>query len=338
MIIRTVLDLRPELPKFMLQTLLLAASWHKFARSKAPLEVVHIGELPDELRVTFEQLGVVTTPTQPNANDGFSKTSNTIQGVAPVPSEQLLLLDNDVVFTNTIDDLCALPAHCVYGAVAGSHRVSKKQWAHIRKLELAPVPCTPQRPRTALVTALSKRRLRPAPMRFGYANGGVILFAPGYDFQSIWQDQQREIAATFSRHRLANGNVIQSNMAALATAIGTYGHFDWLPPGYNYRHADFALGLCEASDVRLVHMTGFGKRTNAETLSGWINEYWSEKMKKSLHMLRPRLTSGTFSHRLTVLQEIHDKILSIISTYNLDSVAERLIVRDFTNSVDARTQ
>ena len=331
MIVRTVLDLRTGLPKFILQTLLLAASWHRFAQNTAQLEVLHIGELPPALRNMLNELGVKTTGTEPNSNDVFSKTSNTIQGAKPVDGHQILLLDNDVTFTGSIDDLCTLPSTSVYGAVAGIYRVTAAQWAHIKTVGLVTAPCTPQTPRTALVGALANRQPAPAPLSFGYANGGVILFPSDYDFRSTWVAQQRTIAQAFDGHPLHSGSVTQSNMAALATTIGSYGTFNWLPPGYNYRHADFAVGLCPSSEVRLVHMTGLGKRAQASTLSGWVNEYWSLKMTKGLNSLRSILHSDEFERRLAELSAVHRTILTTIATYDLDQLAEQLIIQASAN-------
>lgn len=337
MIVRTVLDLRPNVPKFVLQTVLLAASWHRFVRHSALLEVMHIGNLPSDLAILFDQLGVKVTAVRPNANDRFSKTSNTIQGAEPVAGHQILLVDNDVVFTSGIDNLCSLRPDCVYGAVAGNYRVTQQQWAHIAKIGFHPAACEPQVPRSATVKALSEGRTKTLPpLGFAYPNGGVILFPSGYDFKLTWQKQQREIAAVFDGHRLSSGSVTQSNMAALATTIGTYGTFSWLPPGYNFRHADFALGLCTAPEIGLVHMTGLGKRTEAGALSTWIDEYWSSKMVKGLNMLQQVLPEHDLRHRAKQLSEIHQVISATITTYELDALAMKLVNQVASNRVGER--
>ena len=46
LVARTVLDLRPAVDKFVSQTLLLAAGWHRYARDDAALEVATVGGRP----------------------------------------------------------------------------------------------------------------------------------------------------------------------------------------------------------------------------------------------------------------------------------------------------
>lgn len=86
MIVRTVLDLRPEVPKFILQTMLLAASWSRYSAKSAPLEIFVIGQAPKLFCDFLFRLGATTKTVLPNANDGFSKTSNTIQGQKTYPA------------------------------------------------------------------------------------------------------------------------------------------------------------------------------------------------------------------------------------------------------------
>ena len=105
MIIRTVLDLRPRQLKYQFQTILLAASWHVYGKDLARLEIFTIGTLPEHIRAFFDSIGAHVKEVSPNPNDSFSKTSNTIQGANQGESQQVLLLDNDVVFTNSIQYL-----------------------------------------------------------------------------------------------------------------------------------------------------------------------------------------------------------------------------------------
>ena len=326
LIMRTVLELRTPVPKYLLQTLLLAASWHRYARQIAPLEVRCIGDLPPRLQDRLFELGVAITQIEPNQNDNFSKTSNTIQGAAPADGKRILLIDNDVVFSGSPTELGAIDRGAIHGAVAGNARVKPQQWVFLAELGYKPHPCRPEPPRTALLRAKVAGRAAPPSLDISYVNGGVVVFPSGTNFQSDWQSKQKEIADAFLGHPLDSDSVRKSNMTALAVTIGAFGKFDWLPYGYNYRHADFALGLCESHEIKLIHMTGLGKRTEAISLSRWVIEYWAQKMTHLLGQLKPCLSGPEFDRRSHIAATSLRRILDVITDYELDPLAQKLIV------------
>lgn len=324
-VIRTVLDLRQRMPKYQLQTMLLAASWHRYAAAEAPLEVFCVGSLSPNLLDFFQELGVRVKHVPPNQNDSFSKTSNTIQGASPASGKRLLLVDNDVVFTGVPTELSHLDEKTVFGAIAGNSKVKPAQWRFMADRHFKPQPASPEVPRTQLVGALAVGKPAPPALEFSYVNGGVVHFPEGFDFQTTWQNTQREIAEAFQGHVLDRDSIRKSNMAALAVTIGTYGAFDWLPYGYNVRHADIALGLCTPDAIKLVHMTGLGKRTDATTLNCWVKEYWVQKMLKGLERLQHTLPEDEFQRRYEGAMTILSVVLDVVHAYKLDPLAQMLI-------------
>lgn len=310
----------------MLQTLLLAASWHRFGRVTAPLEVLTIGQAPEALITFLTGLGVTVEQVSPGPNDALSKTSNTVLGTRPVAGSRVLLVDNDVVFCGSIDPLTQLDPEPIYGAISGHNRVKPSQWAHIAdQLGLAPAAAPPTRALTSVVNALIRERPLPEPLKISYPNGGVLLFPAGADLGPVWSDHQARIAACFAGTDLISDAVTNSNMAALATTIGNYGAFDWLPDGYNYRHAGFALNLCKAEDIRMVHMTGLNTPRPSGSLSEWVTGYWSDKMLKKLTDLRPQITDADDKARRAIAQSVLEGVLETIQSYDLDPICRDML-------------
>lgn len=231
-----------------------------------------------------------------------------------------------MVFNNDIALLIELDPDSAHGSVSGNIRITQDQWDHIdQMLDLRPVVAEKVIPPTSQMNSQIHDGSDARPFEIGYVNGGVLLIPANTNFDIRWTQHQADIAKCFNGHSLENGAVTKSNMAALATTIGSHEKFSWLPIGFNYRHSCFALGLEAASDIHLVHMTGFGERTGATTLSQWIEDYWDQKMLFGLRGLRERIGETEYERRLGEANIVRDGILKIIHDYELDSLARKLL-------------
>ncbi len=323
MIIRTVLDLRPQVPKFVFQTLLLTASWHRFSAHHTPLEIFTLGKASEPLHAFLSSLGAHVQEIQPNANDGFSKTSNTIQGAEHDPRNRVLLLDNDVVLSKDIGPLKKLATDTMYGSASGNIRVGQPQWDHIAEtLDLYPLSVRPVIPPTSQMNSLITHGSDVEPLDIAYVNGGVLLLPTNAEFAKTWTKHQRAIFDAFEKHPLANGAVRGSNMAALATTIHDHEKFDWLPIGYNYRHSCFALGMEDVESIYMVHMTGFADKTDTTSLSDWIQEYWEEKIASGIHRLSHLLEDQETERRRFIANAVRDNITKTVKDYDLDKIVQ----------------
>ena len=206
--------------------------------------------------------------------------------------------------------------------MCGGFRVSQPQWNIIeRQLGLRPFAASAIPPKE-LVRARLDQDDQPKKLKYAYVNGGVTLMPAGFDFKSLWQKHQFEIAKCFRHHPMGSNSVIKSNMAALATAIGAYGKFDWLPNSYNYFHACFTLGFNRASDIHLVHMTGSGRWQDSSSLSQWVEAYWKMKMAAGIKTLKKVESVSILEQRSDVANEVLGKILKIIKMYDLDALID----------------
>ncbi len=321
-----------------MHALLLAASWHQKLRNFAPLEILSIGQLPSHLKYFFSNLGIHIKEISPNINDTFSKTANTIEGAIPIPGEQILLVDNDVYFHGDIRPLADLPKNSFYGCPSGNLRVTEKHWnLIIDNLGLRPIE-NPFVPNNVQLKVLKNPDTVPTVQPYAYTNGGVILIPANCDQHSTWQDHQEKIYNFFKNHPLGCGSVTKSNMAALATSIGSYGAFSWLPHGYNYRPDCFALGLCDISDIRIVHMTGDVKSVKASTLKQMIQQWWNAKtvtkstLKQRIQHWRNAKIDTKFEdlenyvgfeekeRRWRIFCQVFDAMISVIDNYDLETL------------------
>ncbi len=320
MLIRTVSDFRSNKPKYLIHTALLAASWHRYARNCAPLEIFSIGKMPASLKSFLSSINVVVRDSSAGPNDSFSKTSNTIQGAEAKFGHQILLIDNDVVFTGPIEPLLDLPKDKIYGAVSGNNRVSPSRWRIIQDDLGMKLLQAETMPINESFRVLIDQNHGAQKLIYVYVNGGVLLFPPEFDFKSTWESHQSTIRYHFINHPLKHHCVCTSNMAALATTIGAYGKFDWLPNAYNYRHKCFGLGLCKIDDIRMIHMTGGIKGSGVYSTSAWINTYWRKKMTAGFGDLKRAIKKSQFTERLSIAMNIRDNVLETVKSYGLDEL------------------
>lgn len=232
MVARTVVDLRSSNGKFLCQTLLLAASWHKHAAGDAGLEVLTIGRTNPVFEDFLHELGARHVRVEPCANDFFSKHSNKIQGAGPDPAgRRVLLVDNDTCFIGDLAELNRIPPAAIAAAEAGHARVSDEQWQLIHEELGLPLLRRNWAPLNQRISANSMDTTVERD-RWLYLNSGVVLFPGGLDHRSVWQVQQRAIHDYFHDHPLA-APAVTDDQAGFASSVATHGEFAWLPQRFN---------------------------------------------------------------------------------------------------------
>lgn len=322
MLIRTVLDCRAASHKYIHQTLLLAASWHRNIpdRTARPLEVVAIGQPPDALCAFLRTAGVRVLASPPDPNDRIAKMSNTIVGaVAHLDHDRVLLLDNDIVFLRE-PDLGAVPADTVAAAIAGQERVTPRQWQIVeRELQLAPLART-WVPLRHEQHALREGQGPPAPVRGLYVNGGVVFMPQGPHFALLWRRHVTLIARLFANHPERTPAVYGSVQAGLATAVGTWERFFLLPVSYNFRPVCFVLGKCSLDDLSMLHMSsGYDVPRECAT-SERIRDYWQTRILDALEGVRTRLSTLEYEQRVATARSCLGILTGLCADYELDDV------------------
>jgi len=307
-----------------LSVLLLAASWSQYVKKYANLEIMAIGTLPKNLFNIFKEFGAIVTLIASNINDSFSKTSNTIEGAIPCEKEKILLVDNDVVFVNSIDGLSKIEDTHIAGSIPCNFRVEENQWDIIRdELCLKTLPCSEIPIKEIYHSELSSSH-KVRKLNHVYVNGGVIIIPANVNLKSAWERHVGKIGAFFNSHRLRSGSVYQSNMAGLATAIAAYGKFSWLPIEYNYRPLCFALGMKEADEIKIIHLTDDIKTTSFTSLSLRMEAYWSERIELKIDQFKTKLDKIEYERRRDIAENIKNKIGELIVNYELDNISNYL--------------
>lgn len=321
MVIRTVLDARPGAGrKYALQTSLLAASWrhHVRDRSAHPLEVLVLGDMPPALSDLLATLGVAVIPVKPPATDAISRTANKIVGLLVDAAAPVLLIDNDTCFVADLDADPAPRGVEIMAAVAGNVRVSSAQWRHIREhLGLGALDVE-WRALQDQVSGFRKGTVAPVQREL-YVNGGVVWTASPRELGRLWATNVTRIADLFEGHPLDGPSVRGSDMAGLATAIGTHGKFAFLDDGLNYRPPCFWMGQRDRREIRIVHMTdmrlpGLGPTCTVEDA---VQNFWDDRVRSGL----ARLDEARRADLLQASEEILSRIREVISAYGLNRVA-----------------
>ena len=317
---RTVLDLRSPVDKYICQTLLLAASWHRHCAGHSRLEVSTVGGSSPLLARFLEGIGVRQASIAPSPNDDFSKSSNKIEAAHADPEGRVLLVDNDVCFLGGIDELARFPERGIAAAVAGSPRVTDAQWNSIgAQLGL---PLLRRR-----FTPINDRPLVPAPAggdgegsgpeAFLYLNSGVVLFPAGHDHRASWRTHQRRIYEHFREHPLKSGAVTSSDQAGFATSVAAHGEFTWLPLRFNYRHGCFRLGLEPPDRIRIMHFTGDVPTGPAAGLAQRAHAYWQKFILPKVEAIPASMATEKARRRDTALAVLAH-VLDIIREYDLE--------------------
>lgn len=319
---RTVLDLRCSNDKFISQTLVLAASWHRHCADHSALEVMCVGE-PDELVRSFvEDLGATYVACEPGPNDDFSASSNKIQGAGPDHAgRRVLLLDNDVCFLGRLDALASIPPGAIAASEAGNLRVSQAQWDLISgplglplmRRRFHPVNARPDVPR-------SSRALEDAepPDRHLYLNSGVILFPAGHDHRASWLANQRRIHELFRNHPLRNSAVNESDQAGFAASVAAHGEFAWLPLRFNYRRGCFQLGLEPLDRISIVHLTGDVPNSGQLSITERIRAYWQVFVTPRIAAAAQSIDPAEARRRTEIAAGAATALLDVVHSYRLD--------------------
>jgi hypothetical protein len=315
--IRTVLDLRAASDKFISQTLLLAASWHRFCRDDGTLEVSTIGD-SRPLSAFLDEVGAVHRGIPPGRNDDISKSGNKIEAAGPDPAgRRVLLLDNDTCILGRIDELSGMSKAGIAASIAGEPRVGDAQWELIRsELGLPLLKCgyTPLNHWSA-----EEAHEEAPPERYLYANSGVLLFPAGHDHRGLWANHQRRIQEFFNRHPLSTDAVTSSDQAALATSIAAHGSFEWLPLRFNYRPGAFRIGLETPDRIRILHFTAEPPDVAGLGLTERMLAYWQHFVLPRIEALPASLDLREKSRRREIALDVLSLLLALIRSYDLDS-------------------
>jgi hypothetical protein len=327
LVCRTVLDLRCRNDKFISQTLLLAAGWHRHCAGRSVLEVMYVGE-PDRLVSSFlESISATCIPCAPAANDDFSRSSNKIQGAGPDHAgRRVLLVDNDVCFVGPLDALTSIPASAIAASEAGNLRVTQAQWTLIdEELGLPlihrrfhPVNTRPD----VLGSPLAAEGAEPPepPERPLYLNSGVILFPVGHDHREPWLDHQRRIHAHFHDHPTRTSAVAESDQAGFATSVAAHGDFAWLPLRFNYRRGCFHLGLEPAAGISILHLTGDVANGGELDISDRIEAYWRKFVWPGIASITSSIEPAEAHRRTTIASDVQAALLKQVRDYDLDEL------------------
>jgi hypothetical protein len=315
---RTVLDLRSPLDKYVSQTLLLAASWHRYCPNDTQLEVLTIGN-DDQLLFGFlDEIGALHAGIPPGQNDHFSKNSNKISATYPDPQgRRVLLLDNDTCFLGSICELNRLPETAIAASVAGNSRVSDAQWELIRGSVGLP---------------LLRRRFIPLngqpaeeggdddiPERYLYLNSGAVLFPVGHDHRPLWSAHQTRIHEFFRDHPLRSKAVTSSDQAALASSIAAHGEFEWLPLRFNYRRGCFRIGAETPDRIGIAHFTGDVPGSSELGLAQRMHAYWQKFMLPKIEGVPSSVAAAEKLRRKEIALEVLSTVLAIIRDYDLEA-------------------
>ncbi|MCB0487337.1 MAG: hypothetical protein KDC99_02610 [Cyclobacteriaceae bacterium] len=315
MIIRTVFDSRAKSLKYKISLQVLAASWHRYLKSVFPLEVVHIGLLPTQLRGFLDDIGALHMEALPNKNDLISKTSNTIQGLELNKGKNVLLIDNDTFFANSFAKIPIDHNH-VGGSIPGGLRVTSDQWDIITgelKSKLLPAQVSPLSESVKAIITESN----PQVLRHVYVNGGVLFIPGSIGFKTIWENHVARISNHFRNHPLKDNNVYGSNMAGLATAIAEYGKFSWLPIDFNYRPYSFALGLSELEKIKIIHLTNNPAIEYATSVTAWYQHYWDKFILNRLNSLKTKIGNGEYLKRMEIISSAQKKINELVNDFGI---------------------
>jgi hypothetical protein len=318
--IHTVLDARPSAsPRYLLQTLLLAHSWA--ARSGAPpLHVTTIGTASPPIQARLRELGVQLSTSPPHPLDALARTTNKLVALSESDDGPVLLVDNDVVF---LDSLASLDARGVSASVAGRARVTKAQWSHVRSTTgLGPLT----NGSVSLLEQLRARRQGRDPKPDGglYLNTGVVWIDQPAVFGPIWSASTAAVARAFEGHPLSSSWVRGwgSDQAGFAAAVAQQEDFSLLTPSYNHRPVCFRLGLAEPPKILHLQKLGAGEPAAFSTL---VSAWWSRRILRPIVRENKDARSAwrTVSERERLLDEavtLRDRVLALGVEAGLDEL------------------
>ncbi|MGV8932027.1 MAG: hypothetical protein ACOH1R_07965 [Luteimonas sp.] len=322
LVCRTVLDLRCRDDKYISQTLLLAAGWHRHCAHQSVLEVLCVGGTDPLLSAFLDELSATSLSCEPGPNDDFSLSSNKIQGATPDwAARRVLLVDNDVCFLSALDGLAQIPAGSIAASEAGNLRVSTEQWELISRTLGLPLLRRPFHPLNRRPLARGQDQVSACidgetPVRPIYLNSGVVLFPAGHDHRNQWLAHQRMIHSYFRGHVERSEAVDASDQAALATSIAAHGAFDWLPLRFNYRYGGFRHGLEPADRIAIAHLTGDVADSHTLDMAARIEAYWQKFILSKINVPSPDTIQA--DHRTDIALSVRNKLLELVRDYDLE--------------------
>ncbi len=269
----TVPDFRPA-PRaaFEARTLFLLASWRERAgeaRGRCPLHLACIGEPPRSVVAWAERAGARVSVHAP-LELGSSRSANKLRGFG-VPTEmgRRLLVDTDVLFLgDPLRALHGLPPDHLAAAPATVPRVPPELWGEIYGTFGMSVPGERMRSVSgALGFPPEAQGYPPDPMP-PYFNSGVLLVPDACPLRPRWEEHLARLPARFADRAAgwpepARRAVLQSDQAALATALASLGAEGWarspLPDAAHARRVHFRGGALRVGDVAILHAIGLFK-------------------------------------------------------------------------------
>jgi hypothetical protein len=312
-----VLDARPSSgPRFLLQTLLLAHSWERWA-NMSPLDVIVVGSPPAAVEERLRELGATVVPIPAHPLSSLSPWSNKLLALQEPSDGSVLLVDNDVCF---LDDVSDIPSGKLRTTICGRARVSDEQWEHIRETTgLEPM----RQDWVSLQEELKARRLgrQPKVEQRLYFAAGVSWFRYPTEFAPLWADGIDTISKAFEGHTLSSFRVYGCDQVGFAVAVAQHGGLDLLPPTYNHRPMCFRLGL---QDPKILHLGELGNlKGGMMPFSQLLTVWWQRRILNPIKRLR-----GDGAHWPSPEQEgqlldeatsIRDRVLALGRDADLDA-------------------
>jgi hypothetical protein len=277
--IRTVLDARPSAgPRFLLQTLLLAHSWERWAGT-SPLDVLVVGEAPAPVEERLRELGAAVIHASAHPLSGLSPWSNKLLALQEPSDGSILVVDNDVCFLADVSDV---PSGKLRTTICGRARVSDEQWEYIREATgLEPM----KQGWVSLQEELKARRLgrQPKVEQRLYFAAGVAWFRYPTEFAPLWAAGTETISKAFEGHPLSSFRVYGCDQVGFAVAVAQHGGLDLLPPTYNHRPMCFRLGL---PNPKILHLGELGNlKGGMMPFSQLLTVWWQRRILSPIKRL-----------------------------------------------------
>ena len=107
-------------------------------------------------------------------------------------------------------------------------------------------------------------------------------------------------------------HLVGGDQPGFATAVSEWGDFSDLPIACNYRPPCFGLGLAQADELVLLHLTRFDFEDNLEAS---VRAYWSRRILGPMAPAKER-----FARRIAIAEEARERVLRIIAAYDLHAM------------------
>ena len=286
------------------------ASWHRNVRKSTGLTVTLIGDPSPGLAEFLKDLGAEWDQIgdwhplhhrSPIYNKHLAKPPGTM-------TDRIYLTDNDTVYLADIDSLLAVPSGTVGVSLPDNRRVEPVLWEEMRAdigLEVLEFDWIPNKEKaTAFVEG------RPAVReKYGYFNGGAILFPGGPDFWDLWERNTYRLSSYFERRGLHDRKDAGSDQLSLTTAVAIYGNWSFLPTSYNVRPFQFWLEGGGDDPVEQIHMVNSGRAARhlgspeACRLPKLLETYWDLFYRENIHPIAAEKAEAVLRACLSIVAE-----------------------------------